>query len=68
MSKWIPAHDVPAEAIERLNQVMTNPTREDRLRLHYRAIAGEFPGPNKAAIAALLASRLVEIEDRKADE
>lgn len=53
-------------ALEKLNQVLTNPTPEDRMRIYYRALAGDYPGPTKSAIAACLAARLVELEDRTA--
>lgn len=44
-------------------QRITNPTREDRIRLAYLTLAGPYPGPNRAAIAAILAHRLIELED-----
>lgn len=40
-------------------------TREERVEGWYRVLAGQFPGPNRSAIAAILAHRLVEIEDRE---
>jgi hypothetical protein len=67
MSNWVLPQDIPGEAIDRLNQVLANPTREDRIAIYYRAFAGEFPGPNKSAIAAILAHRMVDIEDRNTD-
>lgn len=39
------------------------PTREQRIQMHYLAMAGRFPGPNKAIIAAILAHHIVRIED-----
>jgi len=38
-------------------------TREQKVKAYYLAMAGTCPGPNKALIAAMLAHRLVEIED-----
>lgn len=38
-------------------------TREQRIKFHYLAMAGPYPGPNRAAIAAILAHRWVELED-----
>lgn len=38
-------------------------TRDQRIRMHYLAMAGSFPGPNLAAIATIIAHRLVELED-----
>lgn len=40
-------------------------TKEERLQIYYRAFAGEFPAPNQAAIAAILAFRAVELEDEQ---
>jgi hypothetical protein len=38
-------------------------TREQRIVMHYHVLAGPFPGPNRAAIAAILAHRIVDLED-----
>lgn len=47
-------------------QRIANPTRDDRIRLAYKAFAGPFPGPNRAAVAAILAHRVIDLEDRGA--
>lgn len=52
----------PKQADDMFRRI-TNPTREERFQMAYRAIAGEFPGPIQSAIAAILATRLVELED-----
>ena len=41
-------------------------TREQRIQAYYQTYAGPYPGPNRAAIAAMLAFRMVEIEDAEA--
>lgn len=71
MSGWINPDDMTADQrvqydnqLDHLNRVLTNPTPEDRMRIYYRALAGDYPAPNKAALAACLAARLVELEDR----
>jgi hypothetical protein len=38
-------------------------TRMERVQAYYRIFAGDFPGPNKAAIAAVLANRMVELDE-----
>lgn len=38
-------------------------TREQRIKAYYLGMAGPYPGPNQAAIAAILAHRMVELED-----
>jgi len=56
------AHMTAAEWDACLRRI-TNPTREDRIRLAYLSLAGPYPGPNRAAIAAILAHRLIDLED-----
>lgn len=46
-------------------QRLANPTREQRIRMAYAALAGSYPGPNQSAIAAILAHRIIEIEDAR---
>jgi hypothetical protein len=41
------------------------PTREDRIRAWYHSIAGPYPGPCAAAVATILAHRIVELEDKR---
>jgi hypothetical protein len=38
-------------------------TREQRIQAYYLGMAGTYPGPCQATIAAMLAIRMVEIED-----
>jgi hypothetical protein len=39
-------------------------TREQRLAAYYQTFAGPYPGPNRSAVAAILAFRAVDIEDK----
>lgn len=41
-------------------------TREQRIQMYYLGMAGSYPGPNQSAIAAILAHRLVDLEDQEA--
>lgn len=38
-------------------------TRDQRIRGHYLALAGSYPGPIRSVIAAMLAHRIVDLED-----
>lgn len=50
--------DLPADLLPPL-------TREQRIQAYYLSMAGTYPGPNRAALAAILAHRMVELEDRE---
>lgn len=45
------------------------PLTPDQRRLaYYKEMAGSFPGPNRAVIAAMIACRMVELEEQEGDE
>ena len=37
-------------------------TKEQRQLAYYKIMAGSFPGPNRALLAAMIAFRMVELE------
>ncbi|MGB0877513.1 MAG: hypothetical protein ACPGXI_10690 [Mycobacterium sp.] len=43
-------------------------TKEQRQLAYYKTMAGSFPGPNRALVAAMIACRMVELEEREGDE
>lgn len=42
---------------------LSPPTREQRIQMHYLAIAGRFPDEDRALIASMLAHHIVGLED-----